>query len=74
MAKEIADKLERDLQEQKLRELKESEKVAQEMQVSYTLFFLFYKNPLDLTDYVFVDVAGNLCKSPTCTPTFGTGC
>ena len=34
VAKEIADKLERDLREQKLRELKDSEKVAQQMQVS----------------------------------------
>lgn len=34
MAKEIADKLERDLREQKLRELRDSEKVAQQMQVS----------------------------------------
>ncbi|XP_065356547.1 uncharacterized protein LOC135950944 isoform X2 [Calliphora vicina] len=35
VAKEIADKLERDLQEQNLRELKDSEKIAQEMQEIY---------------------------------------
>ncbi|XP_046805747.1 uncharacterized protein LOC111687849 isoform X3 [Lucilia cuprina] len=35
VAKEIADKLERDIQEQKLRELKDSEKIAQQMQEIY---------------------------------------
>lgn len=47
VAKEITEKLERDLQEQRLREL-ESEKIAQDMQVRDSFlshFFIHQKHP-----------------------------
>jgi len=40
VAKEIADKLERDLQEQQQKELQQSELIAKQMQVSALHFFV----------------------------------